>query len=600
MISALHYVYVQCRSAIHKVGGLRRYVLAIHIVRFLEYICMVGSPYFYACVIDGAVSILNGQPVYTKLIFGIMGFLLQACNMFVSISFSGIWSIRVANGVSREITSAIMTRVTRIRFNNLENAKTHEVIDKVRGTLPSDVSSFAVSSPIFTLLCATVSVAILSVTLFRIRIWIAVLVLLSNAIQIGVQIFETKKSFSVDMEQLPEKRISNTYRSILTDRTFMKEIRLYGLKDYLLGKWDDIVKKLKKRQIALSLKYTFLEIVVSFVKYSVQIVVLYLIVRMITTGNTTIGSFLLVYEASSALANRITDLSSVAGLCKSIHNNAQYWHAFDAMTENVYKKETRDPGSIETIHVENVSFRYFGNEKDTLHGLDVIIHKGEKIAIVGANGSGKTTVVSLLNGIYQPQSGRITYNGIDADACMELVSRRITTLTQHFGQYPYSIAENIAFGDVDGEPSLEEIRKAAFLADAAPFVEEMPKKYDTLLGNLTGEGTELSIGQWQRIALARLYVNPHAEIYILDEPTASLDASAESQIYESVLSQAREKTLLFISHRLSITPYMDRILVFADGAIVEEGTHTELMQKNGLYYQMYEAQAELYRETASL
>lgn len=600
MLSALQYVFIRCRDAIRKAGGLRRYVLGVQIIQFLEFVCMAGSPYFYSWIIDGAASLLTEQPAYGMLLCGIAGFLLQAGTLFVFVAYTGIWSQRVTSGVSREITDSIMARVTRIHFNNLENAKTHETIEKVRETLPSDVSSFAVRSPLFTVLWAVLSVTILSVTLARIQLWIAVLVLLSNAVQIGMELYKAKKSFSVEVNQLPEKRISGTYMNILTDRTYLKEIRLYGLKKYLLGKWDAIVKKLKRQQNLLSLKYTVLDILVSLVKGGVQIVALYLTVRMIAAGKTTVGSFLLVYQASMALANRITDLSAVAGICKNIHNHAQYWHAFDEMTEITRAENAVDPGTIEELRTENITFRYFGNERDTLHGISAHIHKGEKIAIVGANGSGKTTFVSLLNGIYQPRSGKITYNGIDADACIEPVSRRIITLTQNFGQYPYSAAENIAFGDIDGDPSPEQIKRAAVLAGADRFIEELPEKYDTLLGNLIGEGAGLSIGQWQCIALARLYVNPHAEIYILDEPTASLDANAESQIYESVLAEAKDKTLLFISHRLSVTSRMDRILVFDNGTIVEEGTHTELMHKHGLYAQMYEAQAELYRETAAV
>ena len=175
------------------------------------------------------------------------------------------------------------------------------------------------------------------------------------------------------------------------------------------------------------------------------------------------------------------------------------------------------------------------------------------------------------------------------------MSRKIITLTQNFGQYQYSIAKNIALGDVDSELSHEQIQNAAILSGADSFIQRLPQQYDTSLGTLSGDGAELSIGQWQRIALARLYINNNAEIYILDEPTASLDANAESQIYESVLHHATDKTLLFISHRLSITPQMDRILVFSDGKVVEDGNHVELLERKGLYYQMYMLQAELYK-----
>jgi len=600
MLNAIKYVNSKCREAIMNESGLRKYIFGIETVRFFEYFCMLGSPYFYAWIIDGATSLLTDRPIYGKLIIGILGFLLQACTMYIMFSFTQIWSLRVRNGVTREIANSILDRVTKINYNNLENSKTHEILDKVRETLSSDVSNYIVRSPFFSLICAFLSVSILSFTLARINFWIAILVLCSNSLKIGKEIVKAKKDFTVEMEQLPEKRISDSYKGILTDRTYLKEIRIYNLKYYILNKWEYIVKILKRQQNILSLKYTCIDTITDLMELGVKGIVLYLTVKMIVMGRTTIGSFLLVYEASSALADRITELSVVSKILRDIHNHIQFWHAFEEMSVDDISENNMDPGIIKDINVENISFRYFGNEKDTLNELNAYIHKGEKIAIVGANGSGKTTFVSLINGIYQPQSGKITYNNIDACDCARSINKKIITLTQNYGQYPYSVSENIAFGDIETNPSIDYIKRAAILSGANHFIEELPDKYDTILGNLTGEGSDLSIGQWQSIAIARLYVNPKVEIYILDEPTASLDANAESHIYESVLNVSKDKTLIFVSHRLSITPFMDRIIVFDNGKIVEEGSHLELIKQNGVYASMYEAQANLYRESAKV
>lgn len=436
---------------------------------------------------------------------------------------------------------------------------------------------------------------VLSWSLARINGWLAALVLLSNTLEIGKEMYKAKNSFRIAVQQIPEERISQMYRNILTDRTYLKEIRLYSIKDYLLDKWEVIARKLKKRQLLLSLRHTFLDILIHLVTYGTQMLALFLTVRLILSGNTTFGSFLLVYEASSMLSSRITEMSSAAKILKNIQYDSTFWFRFDAMEECAYGESERKAGKIQSIRMENVCFQYFGNKNDTLRDINLSIEQGKKIAIVGANGSGKTTFVSLINGLYRPREGRILLNGTDIREYGQNYTRKIVTLSQNFNEYPFSVRENIEVGQMGKAHSDEQIYTAAVLSGADSFIETLPRKYDTTLGNLVGDDAQLSGGQWKKLALARLYLNDEAEIFILDEPTASLDANAESQIYESVLRHLQDKTTLFISHRLSVTPKMDRILVFDHGEIVEEGAHEELMKKKGLYWKMYVSQSELYQ-----
>jgi len=596
MLKALLYVYKNCCRAIKEAGNIRHFIFLINLIKFFEYVFMVGSPYFYAWIIDGAASLLGTQPEYDKLILGLVGTFGSGILLYIMISYQGIWSLRINHSITSYTESTVMLKTAKIHFNNLENAKTHEIISKVRSSLPSDTANFVTNSPVFSLLWASGSVVVLSWSLARINGWLAVLVLLSNTLEIGKEMYKAKNSFRIAVQQIPEERISQTYRNILTDRTYLKEIRLYSIKNYLLDKWEVIARKLKKRQLLLSMRHTFLDILIDMVTYGTQMLALYLTVRLILSGNTTVGSFLLVYEASSMLSSRITEMSSVAKILKNIHYNSTFWFQFDAMEECTYGESEGKVEKIQSIRMENVCFRYFGNENDTLRNINLSIEQGEKIAIVGANGSGKTTFVSLINGLYRPRDGKILINNTDIEEYGQNFTRKIVTLSQNFNEYPVSVRENIEVGQIVKVHSDEQICAAAILSGADSFIDALPQKYDTTLGNLVGDGAQLSGGQWQKLALSRLYLNDEAEIFILDEPTASLDANAESQIYESVLQHLQDKTTLFISHRLSVTPKMDRILVFDHGEIVEEGAHEELMQKKGIYWQMYVSQAELYQE----
>ena len=216
------------------------------------------------------------------------------------------------------------------------------------------------------------------------------------------------------------------------------------------------------------------------------------------------------------------------------------------------------------------------------------------MAIVGENGSGKSTFVALLCGLYQPQRGRITFAGKELSEVLGLMRRATSFVFQDFGRYQLTVADNIRIGNTYRELTEGEIITAAKRADADGFIQEMEQKYNTFLGSLEQGRTDLSGGQWQKLAFARCITRQEAKVMILDEQTAALDPISEARFYREFRELTGDRTAIMISHRLGATKLADRILVFHEGRIVEEGTHEKLMSKNGLYAQMYEAQAQWY------
>ena len=248
------------------------------------------------------------------------------------------------------------------------------------------------------------------------------------------------------------------------------------------------------------------------------------------------------------------------------------------------------------IEFENVSFRYPGASEDALTNINLSIRPGQSLALVGENGSGKTTLIKLLTRLYTPTAGRILLDGLDLrDWGLAALHRRIGVIFQDFGRYQFSVGENIGAGDVGHIDDPARWAVAATSGMAAPFIESMPEGYETQLGRWFKGGRELSGGQWQKIALSRAFMRSEADILILDEPTAAMDAASEVAIYDHFRRESRDKITILISHRFSTVRAADHIIVIEEGQILERGNHSELLAADGRYAHLFKLQAEGYR-----
>lgn len=247
------------------------------------------------------------------------------------------------------------------------------------------------------------------------------------------------------------------------------------------------------------------------------------------------------------------------------------------------------------IEFKNVNFSYADSARQALKDINLTIKPGETIALVGENGSGKTTLIKLLCRLYDPTSGSISVDGVDLKLFkIADLRRQVSVIFQDYAKYHFSAEENIRLGDIEVPPQAKDIYQAAMKSGAHDVISKLPQGYDTILGKLFDSGEELSIGQWQKVALARAFLRD-SQVIVLDEPTSAMDPKAEYEIFKKFRELIKDQSAVLITHRLSTVKMADRIYVMDGGKIIESGTHDELMQLQQSYANLFETQAQNYR-----
>lgn len=392
----------------------------------------------------------------------------------------------------------------------------------------------------------------------------------------------------------PEWRYAGYFNNLLTDRNSGTELRAYQLPTFFIDRWRGVYGRIRSQMLG-SFAHTYREFLLSLLGTVLATAgSLLLIARAIGAGGATLGD---VVALTGALAVLNGQVSWVAGLIGSFY--ADLLPIGDVQTFLRLESDERPltegapfPGG--TIRFERVSFQYPGRERPSLDQIDLTLHPGERIALVGPNGAGKSTLVKLLLGLYQPTSGRITIDGVDLQEIDPAALReQVSCIFQEFARFDLTVAENVAIGRLGATESA--IAQAGREAGLDEITAKLPQGYQTLLGKTFKGGTDLSGGQWQRVALARAFVRD-ASLIILDEPTAALDARAELQLFHQFTDLTAGKTALLISHRLGVARLADRIIVLEGGRIAEEGSHEALVAANGLYAELFGAQAQFYQE----
>lgn len=394
-------------------------------------------------------------------------------------------------------------------------------------------------------------------------------------------------------------RVSQYVKSLLSQDTTSKEAAIFNTGSVL-------VKKIKEEQqkyfkgFEKSVNPKIKELIFArLIQFSVFIYTQYLNLGAVFKGVLGIGQFTLVFQQSMNLA---FSAEQILNLYSSISVRTKYLDKFyefmntkkiiQSPTSPVHFPELPTPAKIE---FKKITFRYPGTTRVILHDFNLTIESGEKVAFVGENGAGKTTIIKLLLRFYDVNEGEILINGVNIkEIDIDVWRKHVGALFQDFIKYQFTFQENVTFGNVQQESNASRIDDAVKKSGAESILADLPNAYNQILGKMFDGGIDLSGGQWQKLALARAFYRD-APFLILDEPTSAIDAKAEYEIFQNVQKLEKDKTVIIISHRFSTVRNADRILVLDNGKIIEEGNHQTLMKKKGVYEELFNIQAQGYK-----
>lgn len=407
------------------------------------------------------------------------------------------------------------------------------------------------------------------------------------------------KTFLYLRRRSKDRRQMTYYANLMVNKDVAKEIRMFDLADEMTERYDRVFAKYYAGMRRLIVRESVWQIVLTLLSSAVNCVFFAMIAIKVFHGEIQIGDYSLYTGALTSIATTVAGLINVSA---SVYEGTLFIdNLISFMKEEptvVPMTDTPPPvahGKPHTIEFENVSFSYPDSDRQVLKNISVKFRPGETVVLVGLNGAGKTTFIKLLTRLYDPTEGRILLDGRDLREYEPSdLYRMFGIIFQDFGKYAVSVSDNIRFGDIHRKADEGEIRLAAKQANADDFIERLPDEYETpLMRYFEPEGTELSIGQWQKLSVARAFYSK-SDILILDEPTASLDPLAEQEIFRQFDELRQDKTTIFVSHRLSSATVASKIVVLEYGELIEEGTHRELMAKKGRYYELFSTQARRY------
>ena len=590
--------YAVSRRLVGMLWGMDKRLVAIAVTSALiPGAIPFANAYIYKLIIDAIIAGLSDQAaidissIAVLLVLRVVTYFLQDAAFSTQYYVERLLWTRFPIFLNEQLFG----RIADLDIERFEDPDFRNLLEKVRESWyrPQNLISglLYLSQNIFQFVIAFFAILTLN--------WILILPIALIAVpEFFYRFHESQAEWSIWDWHSPKKKRYSYLSHLLQDAESVKELRSFKLAPLFIkeatGVQEEFYRDNKKqagRAYALRLLFNLLSTVV-LIGIEVYVILLAFL-RKVTIGDISfytqvVGNF---QNGLGGMLRNFNDVFEASLYVKSI---------FDVMdtprfvTSSVHARKlelTRAP----SITFDHVSFRYPGSANEVLHDFCLHIEPKEKVAFVGENGAGKTTLIKLLARFYDPADGRILVDGIDLrEVDIEDWHRHLAVLFQDFNRYEDTAKQNIYFGNVFRDVDMGDIERAASDAGAKAVIETLERGYDQVIGRMFETGTELSVGQWQKVALARAYFR-NAPVLILDEPTAAIDARAEAEIFARVEELCKDKTVILISHRFSTVRMADRIVVIKNGDIVEQGSHDTLILRNGLYAELFNLQARGYK-----
>jgi len=497
--------------------------------------------------------------------------------------------------LGQRVNVMILEKALTLELQHFEDSEFYDKLTRARREASTRPLSLVMRT--FYLVQSSISLVSYASLLAHFSPW-AVFVLLVA----GLPSFVAEAKFSGDAFRLfrwrsPETRMQIYLETVLAREDHAKEVKLFGLGQRLLERYRDIFRRLYQEDKALTVRRDLwgfaLGLIGSAALYGAYAWIALTAVRqLITLGQMTM--YVALFRQGQTTVSAM--LTAIGGMYEDNLYLSTLYEYLDTEVHAPAGSALQGPDPADGVRFEDVSFTYPGAEEAALEHVTLHLKPGTSLALVGENGSGKTTLIKLLTRLYAPSGGRILLDGRDLAEWEEGALReRIGVIFQDFARYQMLVGENVGAGDERYFEDEARWREAAEKGRAEDFIATLPAGYHTQLGKWFKDGRELSGGQWQKIALSRAFMRKRADILVLDEPTAAMDAQAEAEVFEHFRQLARARITILISHRFSTVRMADQIAVLAGGRIVERGSHEELMRLNGRYAHLFTLQARGYR-----
>lgn len=491
------------------------------------------------------------------------------------------------NRFQEMINTRIYRKIGNLNYEQLESSKLYDRVQRVLDFTEDGWSGLngSIMRPSYFVIARIVSVASIAVSLYVVNPVLCAALLIAPFPVLYTTYLGNKLSFKFVKDNVGIKRKADYYQNLMLKRA-VKEVKAFHLFDFFFAKWKTNIDEYTAAEHKAYVHKSVLEIlnvsIATIASVSANIVA----IVMMALGQISLGSLAAVMSLINTLIQDTTGLfESVSSVISKKNESAMF---FDLMDLSGEKEQGEDIKEVDQIEAVKLSYRYPFTDRYVLDHVDLTIHRGEKIAFVGENGAGKTTFVKLLSGLLKPSDGELRINNakvehLNPNSRFEVLS----SVPQDPARYTtFTVADNVQFGNISTSADKEKVTESLHFAG----LEEIDE--NALLGKDVG-GTDMSGGQWQKLAIARAYYRDK-DFFILDEPTGNLDPLAEADVFQKYLDMAQDKTVVMVTHRISVASLAERIVVFAHGKIVEDGSHEQLLEQGGEYARLYKAQAQWY------
>ncbi|MBC8072860.1 MAG: ABC transporter ATP-binding protein [Deltaproteobacteria bacterium] len=546
-------------------------------------------------IVDAVVAAINGTGDETVVLRWVLLEAAVIAAIAVTSRIQSICQSLLRAQLGHRVNVMILEKALTLDLQHFEDSEFYDKLTRARMEASSRPLGLVMRS--FGLVQNLLSLTSYAALLITFSAWAPVVLLVA-----GVPAFIAETKFSGDAFRMlrrrsPERRKQLYLEHVIATDTYAKEVKLFELGPLLLERYRETHDGLYAEDRRLTMRRGLWGIALGLLGTAVFYgayawIAVAAVAQVITLGRMTM--FLAVFKQGQSAVSSI--LSAVGGMYEDnlyLSNLYEYLEQEVATAPGRARMGTK-PG--DGLRFERVSFTYPGASEPALHEVDFHLQPGRALALVGDNGAGKTTIIKLLARLYDPSAGRVLLDGLDLrewDA--HELRRRIGAIFQDFVRYQLLVGENIGAGDVQRFDDAARWSDAAHAGMADTFIEGLPARYDTQLGKWFAGGRELSGGQWQKIALSRAFMREDADVLVLDEPTAAMDAEAEAEAFSRVRELAKGKMIVLVSHRFSTVRMADDILVLKDGRVVERGSHESLLAAGERYARLFTLQAEAYR-----